>query len=1039
MKETEHEDMIRAKGSGAPCPRSDEIQRRLADVKSDVDAADLLSHLEACFQCARLAREVGDMASLEDDLRWADRELQNEPHVDINVPLEYLSRLLPAYEFLTEIGRGGMGIVYKVRHRKLDRLMALKVLPRLLAVVRPDAVDRFRREASLAAQLDHSNIVSVHDFDDVDGIFYYTMPFVEGRSLRSLLCEVEGTGAAELLIPPVARTTASSGFDSSAVMSSRSRVARPSRPRRNDHSYFECIAEWIAEIADALQYAHDHGVIHRDIKPANLLLADDGRLMILDFGLATSTIGRELTVSKSLLGTVRYMSPEQVDGDIGSVDARSDIYALGATMYELLTLRPMFAGTDDQVVMSAIRTRDPMPPHKYCQRLPSELETICLKAVDKAPLLRYQSAREMADDLRRWSLGLPIQARRPGLMTRSLKLVKRRPGLTTMATVLAFGILCGGALFAKYRIEKNRTATIQAVAHKQHALLLGIEATDLMQKHQFTEAMQRLEAAVKLAPNSDRLSLTRARLLGRTGRESEAVSELEALARRSPDYWQAHYLLAFHYATQAKRSQTNASPLHREADELTKKAEFHRSEVGRLVPDSAKPLVLEANLQNDTGAALEILDRAAALEGGRIEVSMAQFNLHYANGQYAEALRNADTVIALQPAWRAGYEARASALFALEKYTTAEQTLTHLIKMDPSAGRNWVNRGTARVKLARYADALADLNEAIRLDPEMVAAYIARAKAHIALGNTDQAMADCNRAIDIDPDDKDAFSQRCVIHRRLNQMGQLVADATRIIEIDPDDPLGYQNRSVGLHELRRFDREIADLTKYIRLRPDEPVAFRSRARAYTLIGKGDEALADLTKVIELGPGRFDYYRRANLLLDMGQLTEALPDLSRAIELNADPERMLLKRGMVYEAVGANELARADYDKLAATSGRRAAYGKLARYILSRLLKEDRSEALLPYSGESPFSSWTDQLFGLFRENVTADDLFAAAATDEERCEAYYYIGMKAFLDQAYDEAKVSLQACIAMHSVDCVETHFARLRLELSILNRASR
>jgi len=345
------------------------VKGQLCEAETEVVAA----HLDACDDCWRRVQSNPTEAAMDDDLRWASR-LQAETQVDINVPLARLSEHLPDYEIVGEIGRGGMGIVYKAYHPRLDRMVALKVLPALLGAVRPDAISRFRREAALAARLKHNNIIAVYDCGEIDGTLYYTMELVEGPSLRDVLQEIKETGAIDVVVgEPTTETSKSRNVKTSkegeavssqptaisqkhgdpSVPSSQSAIRHP-KPKMAmtqvgsstvaDRSYYRRVATWMAEVAEALDYAHGRGVIHRDVKPSNLLLSADGRIMISDFGLARGSGVETLTATRSLMGTCRYMSPEQVDESRGPIDARTDVYALGATMYELLAFRPMFAG-----------------------------------------------------------------------------------------------------------------------------------------------------------------------------------------------------------------------------------------------------------------------------------------------------------------------------------------------------------------------------------------------------------------------------------------------------------------------------------------------------------------------------------------------------------------------------------------------------------------------------------------------------------------------------------------------------------------------
>jgi tetratricopeptide (TPR) repeat protein len=202
--------------------------------------------------------------------------------------------------------------------------------------------------------------------------------------------------------------------------------------------YYRQVARWMADAAGALDYAHGQGIIHRDIKPSNLILSVDGRIMLADFGLAKTAEEESVTMTGSFLGTLRYVSPEQAMAKRVRVDHRTDIYSLGATMYELLCFHPAFPGSDDKEILGAIISRDPTPPRKVAATVPSELETICLKTLEKSPDSRYDTARALVEDLRRYIEDLPIVAKRPGPIARTRKFVRRHKAgvIATIAVVL---------------------------------------------------------------------------------------------------------------------------------------------------------------------------------------------------------------------------------------------------------------------------------------------------------------------------------------------------------------------------------------------------------------------------------------------------------------------------------------------------------------------------------------------------------------------------------------------------------------------------
>jgi YD repeat-containing protein len=318
------------------------------------------------------------------------------------------------YQVVREVGRGGMGTVFEAVQDSLGRRVALKVLPGTFALD-PRRVERFRREARATARIHHPNIVPVYEVGESGGSHYYAMEFIDGSPLDQILDrEREAAGA----------------------RGSRSRRARRS-PSTPDPAYVLRSVEQVAAVAEGLEQAHRLGLIHRDVKPSNILADVSGRWVLVDFGLVHETEANALTLSGEMVGTLNYMSPEQVSRR--PVDARADIYGLGLTLYEALTLRAPFDGKSDHELPQAILFEEPPPPRRLNPRLSRDLETVVLKALEKNPNRRYQSARELADDLRRYLRGEPIRARPVSAIERVLKWAARRP--TAAALAVLTGIL----------------------------------------------------------------------------------------------------------------------------------------------------------------------------------------------------------------------------------------------------------------------------------------------------------------------------------------------------------------------------------------------------------------------------------------------------------------------------------------------------------------------------------------------------------------------------------------------------------------------
>jgi eukaryotic-like serine/threonine-protein kinase len=365
------------------------------------------------------------------------------------------------FHIVREIGRGGMGIVYEAEQISPGRRVALKVLP-FATALNARQLRRFQNEAQAAAHLHHTNIVPVHAVGCDRGIHYFAMQFIEGRTMASMIEELRQLNGR---IEPVSDDHSDDGaaaddgqttqphypqlgspFDlappSPTLETHHSQVTLISKKSQKDPSQFQTIARLGVQAAEALEHAHQMGIVHRDIKPANLLVDDRGHLWITDFGLARCQGEGGLTLTGDLLGTLRYMSPEQALAKRVRVTHQTDVYSLGVTLYEMSTLEPAYNGRDRQEILKQIAFEDPRPPRRINPDIPVELETIVLKAMDKEPESRYATAQEMADDLRRFLEQRPILAKRPTLREHLRKWALRHKQLVYASV----GLFCVSAL-----------------------------------------------------------------------------------------------------------------------------------------------------------------------------------------------------------------------------------------------------------------------------------------------------------------------------------------------------------------------------------------------------------------------------------------------------------------------------------------------------------------------------------------------------------------------------------------------------------------
>lgn len=447
--------------------------------------------------------------------------------------------LLGDFRIVREIGRGGMGIVYEAVQQSLGRHVALKVLPTSAQTTKVH-LERFRREAQSAARLHHSNIVPVFAVGEQNGVAFYAMQYIRGQTLDAVLAELRTLRGGDRTQPcattmgalsVAARSLFAERRDDAGAGTEKNGAARADTARSpapggeggqvsmlssaGGHSqFFRNVAELGAQAADALAYAHGQGLIHRDIKPSNLMLDSAGTLWVTDFGLVKREGEIDLTSPGDLLGTLRYMSPEQL---AGKADIRSDVYSLGVSLYELATLKPAFPATDRSRLFDDIRHRNPPTPRQIDGQIPRDLETIILKAIAKEPLHRYATAQKLADDLRRFLADKPVAARRAGWIEHTWRWCRRNRGVAALLGLI--GLLLTGVTVASmvaavfFHEQQLETEKARDVAHVRlwNSLLSQAEARSASRRpgRRF-ESLEMIREALALA---DRRRLTEAELL----------------------------------------------------------------------------------------------------------------------------------------------------------------------------------------------------------------------------------------------------------------------------------------------------------------------------------------------------------------------------------------------------------------------------------------------------------------------------------------------------------------------------------------------
>jgi WD40 repeat protein/serine/threonine protein kinase len=438
-----------------PAQTADPVESlQLANVIAEItdrlqagEPVDIEAFLARCPEHADDLRRLLPALALVDALKESGGDARSAGEA---TPGDEVLGTLGDFRIIREVGRGGMGVVYEAEQVSLHRRVALKVLP-FAGTLDPRQLQRFQNEAQAAACLHHSNIVPVFFVGCDRGVHHYAMQFIDGQTLAEGIRELQQAEPTAGTEPVAQQATLLPG----------------STARGRDH--FRRVAELGVQAAEALDHAHQAGVVHRDVKPANLMVDSRGNLWVTDFGLARIQSEASITQTGHLVGTLRYMSPEQALAKRAVIDHRTDIYSLGATLYELITLRPAFTGVDRQELLRQIAFEEPPPLRRLERGIPAELEVIVLKAMEKDAQDRYATAQELADDLRRWLEDRPIQARAPRWRQRLVKWCRRHPaivGSAAVAMVLTLVILSVSVAV----IWQQKQQTEQALGGEQQAL-----------------------------------------------------------------------------------------------------------------------------------------------------------------------------------------------------------------------------------------------------------------------------------------------------------------------------------------------------------------------------------------------------------------------------------------------------------------------------------------------------------------------------------------------------------------------------------------
>ncbi|MBI4616695.1 MAG: tetratricopeptide repeat protein [Planctomycetes bacterium] len=781
----------------------------------------------------------------------------------------------PRYRIEATLGEGAMAVVHRAYDRELNRHVALKILKRT-GRLHKNADKRFQREAMAVAKLSHPNVVTVYDVREEDGELSLVMELVQGESLD--------------------------------------RVFARGRPRANE------LARLIEKVARGVDHAHAAGIVHRDLKPSNILVAESGEPKVVDFGLAhlSDSDSTALTQSGARLGTPLYMAPEQVDGRAEGISPRTDVYALGAILYEGLAGRPPHQGDSATEVYGKIAREDPVPPSRLRRGVPRDLETVVLLALEKEPRRRYRGAGELADELVRFLAGEPVRARPRGSLDRLRRLLARRRGPIFAAFV---ALLAAGVAFALARAGERRSP--EAATPQAEERVSGSEA-----RLALLERMRPVEGAIQEARPF--LYVKSADIRARIQRVELALADLSELSSRpehaaSAELW-ALLGMGWYFAGDSRAAWT-ALEKARELGPSDGRVEWC---LGRISLERSMVSLLSTAADRRRGhrrdqaerwarEALEHIERAGDGWSGASDLDFLVARAYHALAQANEseclsiatrALERFDGEPGSEEFWnlRGWIEGAADRARQVELYDRA-------IEIRPHYAWGFFMRGAARQSQRDLQGAIADFDRAIEENPRLGPALSNRGLCRLSVCDFGGALADLDLAVAGDPSFAEALVNRGLARGRAGDVEGAAADFDRALEIDPALAEAHNNRGLLLLRQDRREEALADYDAAIGLDPDYAEPYANRASLFVGSDRREEALARCDAAIAADPDRAPLYmERGMLRRSAGDATGALADLDAALARDPELAPAYAERGTIRYALGDREGALADYNQ-----------------------------------------------------------------------------------------------------------------------------
>ncbi len=812
---------------------------------------------------------------------------------------------IPGYEITGELGRGGMGVVYKARQASLKRLVALKMI---LVGADESVRIRFRTEAEAVARLQHANIVQIHEIGEHEGQPYLSLEYVDGGNLQE-------------------------------------KYGRKAVP---DHE----AARLVETLARAMHHTHQRGILHRDLKPNNILLTADGTPKITDFGLAKLLDqGGGPTRSEALIGTPNYMPPEQAAGKISKIGVPSDVYSLGAILYELLTGRAPFRGTTLYNTLEKVRTQQPVAPRRLRKPISRDLETICLKCLEKEPANRYATAEALADDLHSYLEGQTIRARPVPAWQQAWRYLRRRPALAAclLAGAAVLCLLAGSLSYFQvtgklglHQAEENHQ---QFIRHRNDAFFYGLLTSDQGSLFLGTDA----EANAKTAETAAWEALSLAGVQEDT--EEMQATSLPVQSKKEVDADCYALLLVLATVQDRQGNQENPQALHKSLRLLERaaslgletrafygkraqiwerlgeqeKAAQDRSRAAALPVSGALDYFLLGEEQFRAGEWVEAknsFNRALALQPSHFWAQFFVAVCHLKTREWEAAKTGLNACLQQRADFVWGYLFRSFAHDKLHLSQEAEIDFQKALALNPNDDARYVlllTRGIFYYHQNEWERASTDFRSAQTIRPGQYNAYLNLAQVYLSQKLFAKADEQMNQALALQPPVQVLVGYHVERGRNLLRDGQYAAAiqaAGEALHLAPRQPLAQEIRGRAFLELeqfreaeRAFDQYLAHGGKAV------PDIFRGRGQARMSLGKFPEAAEDYSQALQGTPddaGLYQHRGWAHYFSEAWKL--ALRDFAKALELDANSSDAYIGKGLAAVMLGKYRDALADADE-----------------------------------------------------------------------------------------------------------------------------